>query len=128
MRRRWADGGGVGEAGSEEEGEDAHRVRGATLMLNVGLVRQGAHGDGQNSSPELVLATDALGQGRRRCCGPREDKRRTVLSAQDHGKDVCVNGRGRGGLELPEELVGGETDGGAQSFCRRRFAGAPADE
>ena len=41
---------------------------------------------------------------------------------------MCVNGRGRGGLELPEELDGGETDGGAQNFCRRRLPGAPAVE
>ena len=39
-----------------------------------------------------------------------------------------MNERGRGDLELPEELVGGETDGGAQNFCRRRLPGAPAVE
>ena len=39
-----------------------------------------------------------------------------------------MNERGRGGLELPEELDGGETGGGAQNFCRRRFPGAPAVE
>ena len=63
--------GGAGDTGSEAEGECAHRVSGATLMLNVGLVRRGAHGDGQNSSPELVRAAVLSGCRCWRRLGPR---------------------------------------------------------
>ena len=77
-------------------------------MLFVWSSWQGAHGDGQDFSPELVLATDARGRGRGRRYRSCQGKQKARLAAQGRGGDACMKEKGRGGRIQPVGVVGEE--------------------
>ena len=95
-------------------------------MLDVWSSWQGAHGVRRNRSPEFAMASGGPVRGRGQCCGPREDKRRTWLAAQGHGKDACVIEKMRGGQCLPGIVVGEKTGGGAVRASPSQSSGVPA--